>query len=47
MDDPNRLDFFSSHAGGGAATTGFIFMHLKDPKERPKIPSQTMVELRT
>jgi HAE1 family hydrophobic/amphiphilic exporter-1 len=46
MRDPNRLDFFSSVGGGaGASNNGILFLHLKAPKERPKIPSQTMLNL--
>jgi hydrophobic/amphiphilic exporter-1 (mainly G- bacteria), HAE1 family len=46
MNDPNRLDFFSSVGGGaGASNNGILFLHLKAPKERPKIPSQTMLDL--
>jgi hydrophobic/amphiphilic exporter-1 (mainly G- bacteria), HAE1 family len=46
MSDPNRLDFFSSVGGGaGASNNGILFLHLKAPKERPKIPSQTMLNL--
>ena len=41
--DPNPIGFFSSLQNGNS---GFIFLHLKDPKEfRPKVPSPTMVSL--
>src|SRR5215469_7158389 len=41
--DPNRNEFFSSISGGG--NSGFIWTHLKDPKDRPEIPSQFMMAL--
>ena len=40
--DPNREGFFSGIAGGNS---GFLFLHLKSPEDRPKIPSPTMVRL--
>ena len=43
LDDPNRQEFFSSISGGG--NSGFIWMHIKDPDERPAIPSQSMLAL--
>ncbi|MGH9686414.1 MAG: efflux RND transporter permease subunit [Candidatus Acidiferrales bacterium] len=44
--DPNRKGFFSTVGlTGGAGNSGFVFMHLKSPNERPKIPSQTMLAL--
>ena len=43
LDDPNRQEFFSSISGGG--NSGFIWMHIKDPHERPAIPSQSMLAL--
>jgi HAE1 family hydrophobic/amphiphilic exporter-1 len=48
MDDPNRLDFFSSvgiAGAAGASNNGILFLHLKNPKERPKIPSQAVANL--
>ncbi len=39
LDDPNRDGFFSALAGGNS---GFVFIHLKDPQDRPKVPSPTM-----
>ncbi|HWF38874.1 MAG TPA: efflux RND transporter permease subunit [Candidatus Acidoferrales bacterium] len=43
LNDPNRQEFFSSISGGG--NSGFIWMHIKDPGERPAIPSQSMLAL--
>jgi len=43
LDDPNRADYFSSVTGG--TNNGFIYMHLKPPEERPKIPSQAMLAI--
>ncbi len=44
--DPNRKGFFSSLGTlGGSANSGFIFMHLYPPEQRPKIPSPKMVAL--
>jgi len=49
LDDPNRTGFFSAigPVGGGTSVgnSGFIFIHLKPPSERPEIPSQTMLAL--
>ncbi|HXW62779.1 MAG TPA: efflux RND transporter permease subunit [Candidatus Acidoferrales bacterium] len=49
LEDPNRSGFFSAVGsvgpGGGAGNSGFIFLHLKPPSERPEIPSQTMLWL--
>ena len=46
MADPNRKGFFSSLGTvGGSSNSGFIFMHLKSPSERPEIPSATMTRL--
>ncbi len=48
MSDPNRQDFFSSVGSAGAAIAsnqGILFLHLKDPQERPKVPSQAMLRL--
>ena len=42
LGDPNRLDFFSALSGGNS---GFVFLHLKYPQDRPKVPSPTMVRL--
>ena len=40
MADPNRKGFFSSLGSvGGSSNSGFIFLHLKSPSERPEIPS--------
>jgi HAE1 family hydrophobic/amphiphilic exporter-1 len=43
LQDPNRAEFFSSVSGG--ANSGFIWMHIKDPKDRPAIPNPSMVAL--
>jgi HAE1 family hydrophobic/amphiphilic exporter-1 len=44
--DPNRKGFFSSLGTvGGSSNSGFIFMHLLPPQERPKIPNPTMLAL--
>jgi hydrophobic/amphiphilic exporter-1 (mainly G- bacteria), HAE1 family len=44
--DPNRNGFFSSLGTvGGGSNSGFLFIHLKPPEERPEVPSQTMVAL--
>jgi HAE1 family hydrophobic/amphiphilic exporter-1 len=46
LEDPNRKNFFSSLGTvGGSSNSGFIFVHLKDPSDRPEIPSQTMLRL--
>ncbi len=46
MADPNRNGFFSSLGTvGGSSNSGFVFMHLKPPSERPEVPSQTMIRL--
>src|SRR5271170_8042933 len=46
MADPNRKGFFSSLGTvSGSTNSGFVFMHLKTPSERPKVPSQTMLRL--
>jgi HAE1 family hydrophobic/amphiphilic exporter-1 len=43
---PNRKNFFSSLGTvGGSSNSGFIFIHLKNPSERPEIPSKTMLRL--
>ena len=44
MNDPNRLDFFSA-LGFSASNSGILFMHLKQPQDRPKVPSATMTAL--
>ena len=46
MADPNRKGFFSSLGTvGGSANSGFIFMHLLPPDERPKVPSPWLVAM--
>jgi len=46
IQDPNIKGFFSTVGlTGGAGNSGFCFMHLKSPEDRPKIPSQTMLAL--
>ena len=42
--DPNRLDFFSA-LGFGASNSGILFVHLKQPEDRSKVPNATMVAL--
>ncbi len=44
--DPNVKGFFSTVGlTGGAGNSGFVFMHLKSPNDRPEVPSQTMLAL--
>ncbi|HKS82474.1 MAG TPA: efflux RND transporter permease subunit [Candidatus Acidoferrales bacterium] len=45
--DPNRQDFFSSVGSVGftASNQGILFLHLKNPQDRPKVPSPTMQQL--
>ena len=46
MADPNRKGFFSSLGTvSGSTNSGFVFMHLLPPSERPEVPSQTMLRL--
>ncbi len=46
VNDPNIRGFFSSLGTvGGGTNSGFIFMHLKVPSDRPKVPSQAMLAL--
>ena len=46
FDDPNRQGFFSSVGSvGGSSNSGFIFLHLKEPASRTRIPNQTMAAL--
>jgi hydrophobic/amphiphilic exporter-1 (mainly G- bacteria), HAE1 family len=43
--DPNTHDFFSNVGGFTSSNAGMIFVHLKEPDQRPKIPSRTMLAL--
>ena len=45
--DPNRLDYFAGLGGpaGGTINAGFVFVHLKDPPNRPEVPSKKMLAL--
>ncbi len=45
MDDPNRGDYFSSIGAFTSSNSGVLFMHLKERNQRPKIPSQAMLDL--
>jgi len=46
MADPNRKGFFNSLGTvGGSSNSGFVFIHLKTPDERPEIPNATMTRL--
>jgi HAE1 family hydrophobic/amphiphilic exporter-1 len=40
--DPNQTHFFSATSG---PNSGIIITHLRDPKDRPEVPSATMVSL--
>jgi len=42
--DPNILHYFTAVGGpaGSASNSGFAFIHLKDPADRPEIPSATI-----
>jgi hydrophobic/amphiphilic exporter-1 (mainly G- bacteria), HAE1 family len=44
INDPNGGDYFSA-IGFGSSNSGILFMHMKDRDHRPKIPSQSMLEL--
>jgi hydrophobic/amphiphilic exporter-1 (mainly G- bacteria), HAE1 family len=43
--EPSRSAFFSTVGSFSSPNAGFIFIHLKDPSDRPKIPSETMTRL--
>jgi hydrophobic/amphiphilic exporter-1 (mainly G- bacteria), HAE1 family len=44
--DPNPKGFFSTVGlTGGAGNSGFVFMHLKSPNDRPEVPSPAMLAL--
>jgi hydrophobic/amphiphilic exporter-1 (mainly G- bacteria), HAE1 family len=43
--NPSLLAFFSTVGSFTSPNSGLIFVHLKDPSERPKIPSETMAAL--
>ena len=44
--DPNRLNYFASLGGpAGTINAGFVFVHLKEPPDRPKVPSKKMLAL--
>jgi HAE1 family hydrophobic/amphiphilic exporter-1 len=43
--DPNRQGFFSTVGSFGTPNSGYLFIHLKDPSDRPEIPSETMIGL--
>ena len=43
--DPNTKGFFSAIGGFRSGNSGVIFLELEDPNDRPKIPSQTMLQL--
>src|SRR6185437_8064986 len=46
LHDPNSKGFFSTIGlVGGGGNSGFIFLHLKTPGERPEIPSAKMLAL--
>ncbi|HTS12810.1 MAG TPA: efflux RND transporter permease subunit [Candidatus Limnocylindrales bacterium] len=45
LDDPYTHDFFSSTGGRSSSNSGVIFIHLKQPNDRPKVPSPTMLAL--
>ena len=45
LEDPNRVDFFSALGLFSSSNSGIIFFHLKEPKDRPKVPSQAMLAL--
>jgi len=46
LDDPSRLNFFSSVGGqGGGGNSGMIYLHLKDPSERPLVPNPIISNL--
>ncbi len=45
--DPNVQDYFGGVGGpaGSTINSGNFFLRLKDPPDRPKIPSETMIRL--
>ena len=45
--DPNVLHYFSAVGGpaGMSSNSGFVFISLKEPSDRPKVPSATLMAL--
>jgi hydrophobic/amphiphilic exporter-1 (mainly G- bacteria), HAE1 family len=44
--DPNKKGFFSSLGTvGGSSNSGFIFMHLLPPEDRPRVQNRTLIGL--
>ena len=45
--DPNVLHYFSAVGGpaGASSNSGFVFVSLKEPSDRPKVPSATITAL--